>query len=357
MSIAPEYLDALADLGYENCEARFLYLVATYSGFFTLQQFTDFAEQAKGRPGFRFTQKLIERKHARATEFARQTRVYDVYSRQVYGRIGKDNLRHRRRLSKELIHTRLLILDFVLGQPNSDFLETEANKVRYFHQTLGIPLTLLPARIYKGLWSDPGTKRYFVDRFPIFLAAQGSPALPPRPVSFAYCDLEGRDLVGFISHLRNYEHFLRHLPAFEFIYACPSANKFKRARKFFLRLFDLDDDANIETTLRYFEVRQLWDEKKYNSVDRPGRDLLRWSKQHPRQEFLDAAYQKWLTGNLPAHEITAVLKPMGGPTHIRFSTYVLPRRHDIFERESGQGTGMGTREQPRANKSEAQSKT
>jgi len=330
MKIAPEHLDALAALRYDNCEARFLYLVATHSGFFTPQQFTEFAGQSKGRPAFRFTQKLVQRKHARATECARQTHLYDVYSRRIYGRIGKDNLRNRRHLSKELIHTRLLILDFVLGHLDCDFLETEHDKVSYFQQTLRLPLSLLPARIYKGIRSNTKTARYFVDRFPVFLTPEASPPSLP-PVSFTFCDLEERDLVGFMTHLKQYENFLRHLPGFEFIYACPNSEKFRRARKFFHRFFDLDDTANIENTVRYFEVRRLWEEKKYNSVDRAGRDLLRWAKQHPRQQLLDAAYQKWVSGSLSAFEVAGVLKPLGGAPPITFSTYVLPRRNDVFE--------------------------
>lgn len=337
MNISPEHLNALAALGYEDCEAQFVYLVATHSGFFTLQQFTEFASPSKGRPAFRFTQKLIQRKHARATEYARQTCLYDVYSRRIYGRIDKDNLRNRRYLSNELIHTRLLILDFVLGHLDCHFLETEADKVRYFHKTLGIPLSLLPGRIYQGPSSDTKTARYFVDRFPVFLMTAG-PSLSLTRVSFTYCDLEERDLGGFVSHLKNYKHFLSQLPGFEFIYACPNPEKFQRARRFFHRLFDLDDAANIENTLRYFEVRRLWEEKKYNSVDRSGRDLLRWAKQHPRQEFLNAAYLRWLSGSLSGAEVAGVLKPTQGGPQIGFSTYVLPRRHDLFESFSG-GTG------------------
>ena len=348
MKIAPEHLDALQALGYDDCEARFLYLVATHSGYFTLEQFTDFAGQSKGRPGFRFTQKLIQREHARATKYARQTHIYDVYSRRIYGRIGKDNLRNRRHLSKELIHTRLLILDFVLGHLDCDFLETEADKVSYFHQELGLSLSLLPGRIYKGLRSNTKTPRYFVDRFPVFFSSEASSLSLPT-VSFTYCDLEERDLGGFVSHLRKYEPFLRHLPGFRFVYACPNSEKFRRARRFFHRLFDLDDAANIENTLRYFEVRRLWEEKKYNSVERAGRDLLRWAKQHPRHEILDAAYQKWMSGNLAATEIAGVLKRAAGAPQISFSTYVLPRKHDLFESFSPgvSGTaGSGRRSAP-----------
>lgn len=111
----------------------------------------------------------------------------------------------------------------------------------------------------------------------------------------------------------------------------PKLGEIRRPRKFFERFFDVDDTANIKKTVRYFEVRRLWEEKKYNSVDRAGRDLLRWAKQHPRHEIIDAAYQKWVSGNLAATEIAGVLKPATEAPQISFSTYVLPRKHDLFE--------------------------
>jgi hypothetical protein len=332
MNIDPEHIDALVALGYDELEARFVYLVATHSGFFTLEQFADFLGPVKGRPATRFTDKLIQRKHGRATEFARRARVFEIYTRRIYHPIGKDNLRTRRRLSAELMHARLLTLDFVLGHLQSSFLETEADKVKYFHRTLGIPLAQLPARIYRGLESNATTVRYFFERSPIFFT--GGASVSASRVSFAYCDMEERDLTAFASYLKHYEALLRRLPAFDFVYACPCNLKFRRAKGMFSRLFDLEDSTNIEKTVRYFELRRLWDEKRYNLVDRTGRDLLRWGKQHPRQAFLDSAYRQWLSGTLPANEIVRVLKPDPSSTQIGFSTHLLPHKHDLFEQLS-----------------------
>src|ERR1700733_866831 len=44
MKIAEEYLLALRVLGYTDCEARFLYLAATHSGYFVPRQFNTFAD-------------------------------------------------------------------------------------------------------------------------------------------------------------------------------------------------------------------------------------------------------------------------------------------------------------------------
>ena len=42
MNISPEHLNAIRNLGYTDTEARFLYLVATHSGYFTQRQYLDF---------------------------------------------------------------------------------------------------------------------------------------------------------------------------------------------------------------------------------------------------------------------------------------------------------------------------
>ena len=133
MNISGEYLRRLQSMEYNNSEARFLYLVATHSGHFTARQFLAFTGQQKGSMLDRFIAHVLDSRHARAIQYGRNTRVFNLFSRQIYGALDKDNLRNRRRLSDELIHTRLLILDFVLAQPDLDYLETESHKLGYFH--------------------------------------------------------------------------------------------------------------------------------------------------------------------------------------------------------------------------------
>jgi hypothetical protein len=136
MNITPEYLAALQSYGYTRTEAEFLYLVATHSGYFTQRQFLRFARVEQGGAVTRFTEKLLRFRHGRTTRYGYNTLIYNLYSRLIYGSINKDNLRNRRRLSNDLIRTRLLILDFVLGHLEHQYLETESDKVDYFHRTL-----------------------------------------------------------------------------------------------------------------------------------------------------------------------------------------------------------------------------
>jgi len=167
----PEHLAALIDLGYNEQESRFLYLVATHSGYFTLRQFLDYTGTAKGRNVHEFTSKSIRLEHVRAATCGYRTSVFNLFSRKVYGALDRDNLRNRRRLSSELIQTRLLILDFVLTHPGLEYLETEAEKVAYFRE-LAVPEALIPGRVYKGIDPNSTTKRCFVDRFPVFFSAE-----------------------------------------------------------------------------------------------------------------------------------------------------------------------------------------
>src|SRR6059058_2553354 len=49
MNIAEDQLARLRNFGYTEAEARFLYLVATHSGYFTVRQFLDFAKAKSGK--------------------------------------------------------------------------------------------------------------------------------------------------------------------------------------------------------------------------------------------------------------------------------------------------------------------
>src|SRR5207237_4906879 len=109
-------------------------------------------------------------------------------------------------LSNELIRTRLLILDFILSDPNRQYLETEADKIRYFNRELGIPLTLIPCRTYKSRTSGSQTDRYFVDRFPIFLTNESLPT-----PTFVYYDSGLPAVFGYLTHVRNYAQLRRRL--------------------------------------------------------------------------------------------------------------------------------------------------
>jgi hypothetical protein len=249
-------------------------------------------------------------------------------------------LRNRRRLSNELIQTRLLILDFVLAHLGPEYLETEAEKVAYFRD-LAVPEALIPGRVYKGIDPNSKTKRCFVDRFPVFFSTESD--CPPGDLipTFVYCDSSSRGLFHYITHLRSYEHFLRQLPGFKFVYAAPSPVKFRRAEQFFRSTFEENSAANVRSIARYFRVRRLWDENKHSLLTRADRDLLRYGNQRFRDEFSESVYRKWAAGGTEEQGLEALLGAHLKAPKWRFRTHLLPCDYDIFRSESGMNRRTG----------------
>jgi hypothetical protein len=331
MNIAPEYLAALQGYGYTRTEAEFLYLVATHSGYFTQGQFLRFARVEKGGAASRFTEKILRFRHGRTARYGYHTLIYNLYSRLIYGTINKDNLRNRRRLSNDLIRTRLLILDFVLGHLEHQYLETDSDKVAYFHRTLRVPLPMLPGRIYKGIKSNSNTKRHFVDRFPIFIPCGSESLFLPLAPTFVYCDSAEPGLLRYIGHLRTYEGLLNLLPSFNFVYEAPNDRKFQRAGKFFARLFAPERSPSTDRLIRYFKVRQLWEDHKTSALTQSDRQLLRDGDKRFHSQVFQDEYTQWAAGKLSRTDLSDVLRRAKAQERRLFSTCVLPDDYDIFE--------------------------
>ena len=58
MKIADEHISAIQSLGYTSDEARFLYIVATHSGYFVPRQFITFTGASWGKRSQHFTEKI-----------------------------------------------------------------------------------------------------------------------------------------------------------------------------------------------------------------------------------------------------------------------------------------------------------
>src|ERR1700722_18453049 len=136
MKIVAEYLLALRVLGYTDCEARFLYLAATHSGYFVPRQFNTFADVNWGNRSDRLTRKLETRGHATWREYLGIGSVYHLCAKDLYTRIGKGDLCYHRVHSTEFITTRLVQLDFIIANQQYDYLETENQKLSYFSEAL-----------------------------------------------------------------------------------------------------------------------------------------------------------------------------------------------------------------------------
>ena len=103
MKILPIYTEALRGFGYTEEESRFLYLVATHSGYFTCRQFLQCVGTKPGKRSVAFARKMVEKKHASSKEYLRHGRVFHLFSRNLYEAIGRENVRFRRVHSTEYI--------------------------------------------------------------------------------------------------------------------------------------------------------------------------------------------------------------------------------------------------------------
>src|SRR5580658_1288140 len=203
MKMPQEQIERITALGYTDSEARFLYVVATHSGYFTMRHFTTFAGVSRGKRSMAFAQKLLRHTHATVRNYTGTGSVFHLFSRLIYGPIHKDNLRNRRRHAFDYIRTRLVQMDFLLENLGHDFLETEGEKLNLFCAALAIPKEVLPAKTYESGHGSQPTIRYFVDKFPLYVTAPISGT--PPVVTFSYVDSGTGSLWGFAAHLAAYQ--------------------------------------------------------------------------------------------------------------------------------------------------------
>ena len=196
MPISADQLAPLRSFGYTEVESRFLYLVATHSGYFTVRQFLDFAHAKSGKRNAHLIKKLFTQGHATAQRYRRRSCVYHLCSRALYDAIGKGELRNRRNHEIPHIKARLLALDYILAHPEDDHFETAEAKWRHL-----VKAVQAPEGIFAPEADEPEMIK-FTDRFLVSLSRSEAESTPV--VVFTYVDSERVGLGPFIKHLRTY---------------------------------------------------------------------------------------------------------------------------------------------------------
>src|SRR5881392_3307287 len=64
MNFPADHIERIKEFGYSESEARFLYIVAVHSGYFTLGQFRAFTGTTYGKRPTSFAEKVLKRGHA-----------------------------------------------------------------------------------------------------------------------------------------------------------------------------------------------------------------------------------------------------------------------------------------------------
>lgn len=320
MNHSKPQIDAIQALGYSEQESYFLYLVATHSGYFVARQFLGFTGAYWGKRTTLFWTKLQASRHAQIYRFAQGGTVYHLFSRTIYRRIGHENLRNRREHEFEYIRTRIAMLDFVLGNLENQYLETEPDKVAYFCTELKIAPHHLPSKSYAGRYMTSPTVRYFVDRCPMFFPS--APA--PRVLTFTYLQGPEASLAGFAHHLQAYLPLFRQLSEFRFLFLARSEAHFAKAGELFRDLVAIPLESNpADDLLRYFAIRKAWDLAQYASVTEGDLIFRNLAKERFCGTRFEHFYRAWKIGRVSDGEIRDELPGSDKPHAVQFEARLL----------------------------------
>jgi hypothetical protein len=329
MNFTESSLANLSSLGYTEDEARFLYVVATHSGYFSTRQFLQFTGTKSGDKSMSFSQKLLCKGHATARSFLRNGLVYHLFSRIVYRAIGRENLRNRRAHSLEHIRTRLVALDFILAHLQYEYLETEDDKLNYFCQQLDIPKELLPRKRYSGATQDKTTERYFVDKFPMFLS---SASFSSPVVTFTFLDPGLGSLDSFKTHLLAYGSLFEALPEVRLVYISPRPTRFEVARKAFLATVGRPPKKDPgEEILRYFRIRKLWDERRYREITNDEIGFLSESDKRYAHHRCQERYPSWRDGMVSDDFVRSEVQVFTPQRKVLFESELVDGQTALFE--------------------------
>ncbi len=322
MNIAPAHLDALKALGYTEKEARFLYIVATHSGYFVSRQFLAFTAAHWGYRTNAFWSKLHTKKHARTECFPKSGTVYHLFSRRLYRQIDRENIRNRREHEIEYIQRRIGMLDYVLSHPQWKYLETEPEKVSYFCKQLKVPNHFLPSKIYHGQKTSQPTVRYFVDKFPMFFGTDDSSTV----VTFTYLQGQEVHLTEFVRHLEVYLPLFRQLSEFRFLYLARVDSHFEKAKELFDSLvgIPLGSDVSAEL-LRYFRIRKAWDLGRYTSFSEADLIFSNQAKTRFGGQRFEHLYRGWKVARVSESDICREFGGSNRHATVHFEAEVLCR--------------------------------
>jgi hypothetical protein len=322
MNIAPVHIDALQSLGYTEPEARFLYIVATHSGYFVARQFLAFTDAHWGKRTTLFWDKLHTKRHARTECFPKSGTVYHLFSRRLYRQIDRENIRNRREHEIEYIQRRIGMLDFVLLNQEYQYFETEPEKTSFFCDTLKVPNHFLPSKLYHGRKTSQPTVRYFVDKFPMFLRNGASSPV----VTFTYIHGSESNLTEFVHHLEAYLPLFRQLSAFRFLYLARVDFHFEKAKELFDSLVTIPLGSDVSADLlRYFQIRKTWDLSRYTSLTEADLIFRNQAKTRFTGQRFEHLYRGWKVGRVTDSDIRADFSGRKPHATVRFAAEVLSR--------------------------------
>jgi hypothetical protein len=330
---SPRFADraaAVAALGFTARQARFLTLVALHSGYCLRRQYSSFGALSYGKNVRNFLDGLVDRQLARRVTFrADRGHVYHLFARSIYAALQQENNRNRRYASPALIARKLMVLDFVLDEPERDWFVTEQEKLHLFAECLHVPPHALPRRTYDSiLGASDRTVRYFIHKLPIFMTNE------PTRVHFV-CLVTDPDATEVTLFLRDHRALLSHLSSWTLVVIRPAhISTDERCAQQFARALQSEDTAphalDAATTQWFFHTRrriQLGD-LKHVSVG----DIKRYRELHDRVGHrMDALYSRWQElGDAALQTLEHPDDRVRSPETTQLLIHKLPHRYEQF---------------------------
>jgi hypothetical protein len=288
-----ERVGALARFGFSERQTRFLVTVALHSGFCLPRHYATFAGLEYGQGVRDFLDRLVRRRLASRLTFRRDRgHVYHLHASVLYAAIGQDDNRNRRATSPALIGRKLMLLDYVLGQPGTEWYATEPDKVALFTTRFRVPPGDLPHRHYQAKGHGGGTTtRYFIHKLPI--ATTGDRAL----VSFVFLvtDTTGRGLTQF---LNDQLQLLSRLSEWRIVAVCPRHLHGLPACEMAFRAFAHPGSqrgalSDVVALGQYFRARDVEERGDITRLSVADIDALRLARRRFAGPVVERLYRQW----------------------------------------------------------------
>ena len=332
-----ERIAALQRFGYSEAEAAFLCLAALHGGYFIRRQFGQFLGRQDGGSVTGLVQKALALGHARTSTWRQNTQLYHLGSRPFYQALGQGENRNRRPREWAAVKNKIMGLDFVLGHRQHHYLATEQEKRDYFTETLALDPSVFPGKRYHSARTDVTTTRYFVEKYPLFLAE----AMPHREsgcISFCFVDEGLVTLSRFETYLDQYRSLFALLHAFQLIYVADHERHLTGARTVFARFLTQAAGAerdpqrrHVKRLLEYFKARHLYETQQWASLDRSQLTRLRDARDEFSSQETDALYACWqMAGHEAICEIPTPKRAVTGSLRGTFSTCLLAHDYGLF---------------------------
>jgi hypothetical protein len=320
---------AVAGVGFNQRQAAFLVTVALHSGFCLRRQYAAFAGVEYGKNVRDFLDSLIARGiAARVTFRGDRGFIYHLFGRPIYAALRQDDNRNRRHASPALIARKLMLLDYVLSRPGLEWYATEREKVELFANEFNVPIHALPYRVYDSQHSERRTRRYCVQKLPVFVSR------PSKRLYFIclVTEPDARDLRFFV---REHSALLRELPAYTIVavHAAHISNEaacrraWERATDGTQPLPRLLDRATLEW---YVQARRRIEQGALDALSVA--DIQRYRACETRARGpLDALYARWRSAGEPTvSALDARMHDTHPPDARQLLVHALPFRYEQF---------------------------